>query len=163
MKALETQIAALPNRAEELVAIARRGAELRGEISFLLESEEKNYVYWFERRGKGVFLAATPIDVSGMLRERVFEALDTVVLTSATLAVGGRFDFLKQRLGIADGAGARAAAGVRFSQAGAAVRAGATSRRARSRFRGEGGRGDRRACWSAPRGARSACSPATAR
>jgi len=57
-------------------------------------------VYWFERRGKGVFLAATPIDVSGMLRERLFEALDTVVLTSATLAVGGRFDFLKQRLGL---------------------------------------------------------------
>jgi ATP-dependent DNA helicase DinG len=100
VKALESQIAALPNRAEELVTIARRGAELRGEISFLLESEEKNYVYWYERRGKGVFLAATPIDVSGMLRERVFEALDTVVLTSATLAVGGQFDYLKQRLGI---------------------------------------------------------------
>jgi ATP-dependent DNA helicase DinG len=100
VKALESQIAALPNRAEEMVTIARRGAELRAEISFLLESEEKNYVYWYERRGKGVFLAATPIDVSGMLRERVFEALDTVVLTSATLAVGGRFDYLKQRLGI---------------------------------------------------------------
>jgi ATP-dependent DNA helicase DinG len=100
VKALETQIATLPNRAEELVAIARRGAELRGEISFLLESQEKNYVYWFERRGKGVFLVATPIDVSGMLRERLFGTLDTVVLTSATLAVGGRFDFLKQRLGL---------------------------------------------------------------
>jgi ATP-dependent DNA helicase DinG len=100
VKTLESEIATLPNRAEELVAIARRGAELRGEISFLLESEEKNYVYWYERRGKGVFLAATPIDVSGMLRERVFDALDTVVLTSATLAVGGRFDYLKQRLGI---------------------------------------------------------------
>jgi len=100
IKALEAQISALPSRAEELVTIARRGAELRGEISFLLESAEKNYVYWYERRGKGVFLAATPIDVSGMLRERVFEALDTVVLTSATLAVGGQFDYLKRRLGI---------------------------------------------------------------
>jgi ATP-dependent DNA helicase DinG len=100
VKALESQIATLPNRAEELVAIGRRGAELRGEIGFLLESQEKNYVYWFERRGKGVFLAATPIDVSGMLRERLFGTLDTVVLTSATLAVGGRFDFLKQRLGL---------------------------------------------------------------
>jgi len=100
LKALESHIAGLPNRAEELVAIARRGAELRGEIGFLLESAEKNYVYWFERRGKGVFLAATPIDVSGMLRERLFGALDSVVLTSATLAVGGRFDYLKQRLGL---------------------------------------------------------------
>jgi ATP-dependent DNA helicase DinG len=57
-------------------------------------------VYWVERRGKGVFLAATPIDVSGMLRERLFGTMDTVVLTSATLAVGGRFDYLKQRLGL---------------------------------------------------------------
>jgi ATP-dependent DNA helicase DinG len=100
LKGMESHISALPNRAEELVAIARRAAELRAELGFLLESEEKNYVYWYERRGKGVFLAATPIDVSEMLRERVFESLDTVILTSATLAVGGRFDYLKQRLGI---------------------------------------------------------------
>ena len=100
VKALETEIAALPVKAEELVAIARRAAELRGELTFLLESSEKNYVYWFERRNKGVFLVATPIDVSAILRERLFEAFDTVVLTSATLAVGGRFDFLKQRLGL---------------------------------------------------------------
>ena len=50
VKAVESHIAALPNRAEELLAIARRGAELRGEMGFLLESNEKNYVYWFERR-----------------------------------------------------------------------------------------------------------------
>ena len=100
VKALETEIAALPAKAEELVAVARRAAELRGELNFLLESTEKNYVYWFERRNKGVFLAATPIDVSAILRERLFESFDTVVLTSATLAVAGRFDFLKQRLGL---------------------------------------------------------------
>jgi ATP-dependent DNA helicase DinG len=100
VKALETEIAALPAKAEELVAVARRAAELRGELTFLMESSEKNYVYWFERRNKGVFVAATPIDVSTILRERLFEAFDTVVLTSATLAVAGRFDFLKQRLGL---------------------------------------------------------------
>ncbi len=101
VKALETEIAALPTKPDELVALARRGFELRGELTFLFESNERNYVYWFERRNKGVFLAATPIDVSGILRERLFEQFDTAVLTSATLAVGGRFDFLKQRLGIA--------------------------------------------------------------
>ena len=68
--------------------------------TFLFESNEKNYVYWLERRGKGVFVTATPIDVSSILRENLFEAFDTIVMTSATLAVGGRFDFLKQRLGI---------------------------------------------------------------
>ncbi|MFY9584056.1 MAG: helicase C-terminal domain-containing protein [Candidatus Acidiferrales bacterium] len=101
LKGLETEIAALRTKPDEVLAVARRAFELRGELTLLLESSERNYVYWFERRGKGVFLAATPIDVSGILRERLFEAFDTVVLTSATLAVGGRFDFLKQRLGVA--------------------------------------------------------------
>jgi len=100
LKGLESEIAALPSKPEELLAIARRGFELRNELIFLLESNERNSVYWFERRGKGVFLAATPIDVSGILRERLFDSFDTVVLTSATLAVGGRFDFCKQRLGV---------------------------------------------------------------
>ena len=45
-------------------------------------------------------MEATPIDVAPILRERLFESVDTVILTSATLAVGGNFDFLKRRLGI---------------------------------------------------------------
>lgn len=100
VKSLETEIAALPTKPEEVLAIARRAFELRAELNFLLESSEPNYVYWCERRGKGVFVTATPIDVSSILKERLFDVFDTVVLTSATLAVGGRFDFLKQRLGI---------------------------------------------------------------
>jgi ATP-dependent DNA helicase DinG len=100
LKSLEAEIASLPAKPEELLNIARRGMELRGELKFLFESTEGNYVYWFERRNKGVFVAATPIDVSALLRERLFEAFETIVLTSATLAVEGRFNFLKQRLGI---------------------------------------------------------------
>ncbi len=100
LKRLETELSALSSKPEEVLNIARRAAELRRELAFLLESEEKGYVYWFERRGKGVYLVATPIDVSEILRERLFEQFDTIVLTSATLAVGGRFDYVKQRLGI---------------------------------------------------------------
>ena len=100
VKQLETDLAHLPTKPDELLAVARRAFELRGELAFLLESSERNYVYWFERRGKGVFLVATPIDVSQILKEKLFGQFDTIVLTSATLAVGGRFDFLKKRLGI---------------------------------------------------------------
>jgi ATP-dependent DNA helicase DinG len=101
LKRLETELGALRSKPEEVMNIARRAAEIRRELAFLLESAEKGYVYWFERRGKGVFLVATPIDVSEILRDRLFEQFDTIVLTSATLAVGGRFDYLKRRLGIA--------------------------------------------------------------
>jgi ATP-dependent DNA helicase DinG len=100
VKGLETEFAAVTQKPEELIRLARRGFELRQEMAFLFESNEKNFVYWFERRNKGVFLAATPIDVSQILRDRLFEQFDTVVLTSATLTVGGRFDYIKQRLGL---------------------------------------------------------------
>jgi len=100
LKGLETEFAAVTQKPEELTRLARRSFELRQEMAFLFESNEKNFVYWFERRSKGVFLAATPIDVSQILRERLFEPFDTVVLTSATLTVGGRFDYIKQRLGL---------------------------------------------------------------
>jgi ATP-dependent DNA helicase DinG len=100
LKGLETEFAAVAQKPEELTRLARRSFELRQEMAFLFESNEKNFVYWFERRNKGVFLAATPIDVSQILRERLFEQFDTVVMTSATLTVGGRFDYIKQRLGL---------------------------------------------------------------
>ena len=100
LKSLEAEIASLAAKPEELLNIARRAMELRAELNFLFESNEGNFVYWFERRNKGIFVAATPIDVSALLRERLFEPFETIVLTSATLAVGGRFDFLKQRLGV---------------------------------------------------------------
>ena len=100
LKALENEIAALSSKPEELLVVARRAAELRNETEFIFESSEKNFVYWLERRGKGVFVTATPIDVSTILREHLFEMFDTVIITSATLTVSDRFDFLKQRLGI---------------------------------------------------------------
>ena len=100
LKGLETEFAALTQKPEELLRIARRSFEIRQELAFLFESNEKNYVYWFERRNKGVFLAATPIDVSQILREKLFEAFDTVILTSATLTVAGGFEFVRQRMGL---------------------------------------------------------------
>jgi ATP-dependent DNA helicase DinG len=100
LKGLETELAAMTQKPEELTRIARRSFEIRQELVFLFESNEKNFVYWYERRNKGVFLAATPIDVSQILRERLFEQFDTVVLTSATLTVGGRFEYIRQRVGL---------------------------------------------------------------
>jgi ATP-dependent DNA helicase DinG len=100
LKGLETEFAALTQKPEELLRVARRSFELRQELTFLFESNEKNYVYWYERRNKGVFVTATPIDVSRILREQLFEKFDSVVMTSATLTVGGRFEYIRHRLGV---------------------------------------------------------------
>jgi len=97
---LETELSRLPDRPEEINRLVERARELRALTETMLEGQEANTVYWWERRGRGVFLAATPIDVSALLRARLFEAVETVILTSATLAVAGSFAFLKSRLGI---------------------------------------------------------------
>jgi ATP-dependent DNA helicase DinG len=97
---LGTELGGLKDRPEEVNNLVRRAGELRQAFQAVLEGKELNMVYWWERRGRGVFLEATPIDVAPILRERLFASVDTVILTSATLAVGGNFDFLKRRLGI---------------------------------------------------------------
>jgi ATP-dependent DNA helicase DinG len=100
LRTLEVALASQGAKAEEIFNLVRRAAELRRELEFLLESTERRYVFWYERRGRGLFLQATPIDVAPILRETLFDHYDTIVLTSATLAVSGHFDYLKQRLGV---------------------------------------------------------------
>jgi ATP-dependent DNA helicase DinG len=70
-----------------------------------MESEDKNTVFWIERRRTGrekmnVSMQATPIDVGPILRECLWSKLETSVLTSATLAVGGSFEYIRGRLGV---------------------------------------------------------------
>ncbi len=60
-------------------------------------------VRWLERSGpkrQQVSLAAVPLDLAPILRELLFDRVKTVVLTSATLAAGGEFEFLEGRLGL---------------------------------------------------------------
>ena len=59
-------------------------------------------VRWIEVRGKerNVAVSAVPLDLAPILREDLFERVDTAVVTSATLATNGRFDFLARRLGL---------------------------------------------------------------
>ena len=97
---LETELLGVKDRPEEINNLARRAAEIRKALDVIMESRDRSLVYWWERRGRGVFIEASPIDVSPILRERLFGKVRTVILTSATLAVGGKFDFLKRRLGV---------------------------------------------------------------
>jgi ATP-dependent DNA helicase DinG len=85
---------------EEAIPLVHRAREIARRLQFWMESSNRAYVYWIERRGRGTFLQATPIDVSQMLDEKLFDRIDTVVLTSATLAVRGGFEFVTARLGV---------------------------------------------------------------
>ncbi|HWF84743.1 MAG TPA: helicase C-terminal domain-containing protein [Vicinamibacterales bacterium] len=87
-------------RSEDLAALVRRAGELRTELRFLLRASDDEYVYFVEFRGRGIFLRASPIDVSGIIRDVLLDKMRTTVLTSATLTVDGAFDYIRDRLGI---------------------------------------------------------------
>jgi ATP-dependent DNA helicase DinG len=87
---------------DELENILRRGEELILGLRFLLLQEDRRYVYWYEVRRKNVTVQASPIDVSEILRQNLFEQVKCAILTSATLSIAGDFSFFRERLGIAD-------------------------------------------------------------
>jgi ATP-dependent DNA helicase DinG len=105
LRGLGAALEGIPSKPEEVFNFARRAQELGVQLSFLMESEDKNTVFWIERRRFGrdkqnVFLQATPIDVAPILKTCLFDKLDCAVMTSATLAVGGGFEYMRRRLGL---------------------------------------------------------------
>jgi ATP-dependent DNA helicase DinG len=119
---LAGELEGLPQKPEEVFNFVRRAQEIQVQLGFAMESDDRNTVFWIERRGgrasspqrtrgmektregfqgrQNVFLQATPIDVGPILRECLWSKLECAVLTSATLAVGGGFEYIRQRLGL---------------------------------------------------------------
>ena len=97
---LETTMDALKEKPAEVDNLVRRARQIRFDLRFIITGEDKKFVYWLERRGRGIFLRASPIDVSGLLQDKLFETVPTVVLTSATLSSAGSFAFIRDRLGL---------------------------------------------------------------
>jgi ATP-dependent DNA helicase DinG len=119
---LSGELEALPQKPEEVFQFARRAQEIQVQLEYAMEAEDPNTVFWIERRGgrgrtnaprrgaekaqenfqgrQNVFLQATPIDVGPILRECLWSKLECAVLTSATLAVGNGFEYIRQRLGM---------------------------------------------------------------
>ncbi|HWA96132.1 MAG TPA: ATP-dependent DNA helicase [Terracidiphilus sp.] len=116
LKKLEAELEQVAG-VDEAPGLRNRAARLRSELEFLLESNQSNMVFWMERRagrateqalaarnsaGRTTYIQATPIDVSELLHELVFETIPSVVLTSATLTVQGGFQHMRKRLGLTD-------------------------------------------------------------
>lgn len=97
---METTLDVLRDKPPEVDNLLRRVRELRFNLEFIVAGDDKRYVYWTERRGRGFFMRASPIDVSSLLQDKLFERVETVVLTSATLASAGNFNFVRGRLGL---------------------------------------------------------------
>jgi len=57
-------------------------------------------VRWYERRERNLILSATPLEVAPILQEHLYGAVAACIFTSATLAVAGSFDYLRESLGL---------------------------------------------------------------
>jgi ATP-dependent DNA helicase DinG len=93
----------LRERWPDAEGLGRRTSEIADELKVFRGGELENYVAWIERRGRGIFLEACPVDVSSLLNEKLFARVPSCVLTSATLTVGQRFEYVRQRIGLAEG------------------------------------------------------------
>jgi len=100
---LETEVDVYTEQLPEAESVVRRIRQLQFDLDFVTKQDDRNFVYWLERRGRGVFLQASPVDVSDLLHEKLFSKVDTCVLTSATLSINGSFNFIRDRLGVEAG------------------------------------------------------------
>jgi ATP-dependent DNA helicase DinG len=97
---LDEAVALLRDVPEDVRAVGRRASETRDDLRFLLRAETDTFVYFLELRGRGIYLRAAPIDVSHIIRDVLLDRMAAVVLTSATLSVGGSFGYIRARLGV---------------------------------------------------------------
>ncbi|MBV8552039.1 MAG: DEAD/DEAH box helicase [Acidobacteriaceae bacterium] len=100
LDALCTRLELIEGVVDETLPLVRRARTIQQGLRFFMQSGDATYVYWTERRGRGMYLQTTPIDVSQVLAANLFGRVETVVLTSATLAVAGQFDYALGRLGL---------------------------------------------------------------
>lgn len=93
-----------PEDRQEMKIFSDRLSSTSTTIESFLEHSVAGQVYWFEAekraRGTRVQLRAAPVDISGVLRQTLFDASSpTTLMTSATLAVKDDFEYMQSRIG----------------------------------------------------------------
>lgn len=82
-----------------------RVLKLKKRLAEILSMADPNMIVWIEEQVfKGKFksynLMARPLDVSGLIRSRLFNQYQSVIVTSATLTANNSFSFIRGRLGV---------------------------------------------------------------
>ena len=109
LQSLDTAVCGLMPVAETMQGASRgmdaclqRLAEIHAHFDHLDKAVPDTEVRWFERRGQGVSIHTTPLDISNLFSS-FCEQLDAAwVFTSATLSVNGGFDHFVRQLGLQD-------------------------------------------------------------
>lgn len=97
---LGAMAALCPEEDADLGGLHRRALESALALEVTLRADDPAQVYWASTRGRSVALRAAPIDVGASLAAALYDSVDSVVFTSATLQAGGGFDYVLARLGL---------------------------------------------------------------
>jgi ATP-dependent DNA helicase DinG len=97
-----SELQLVTERPSDWEALSRRLEGLASVLDEVFLADDPDKVLWFEKRGRGVFVHLTPIDIASLLQEHLFSRTDATVLTSATLTTDGNFEYFKGRLGLED-------------------------------------------------------------
>lgn len=75
-----------------------RMKQYNANFEFILQGDDENYVYWLNINASraNIKLYATPFDVAESLEENLFNKMNRMIFTSATLAVDNKFDYYKK-------------------------------------------------------------------
>ncbi|MEJ2199674.1 MAG: helicase C-terminal domain-containing protein [Desulfuromonadaceae bacterium] len=103
----ETVYDKLHGQLTDLRGIAGRLEGIAGDLRFFM-AEDPAHCTWLEvgkrriGRGSGILtrLCTAPLEVAEPLKKGVYDRFKTVIMTSATLAVGQSFDYFKHRVGL---------------------------------------------------------------
>ncbi len=77
----------------------------RADVNLWLNQSTPQSVHWLERTGRRqttIVLRAAPLDVAPYLRDNLFRRKTSVILSSATLTVGGKIEPFQKRAGADD-------------------------------------------------------------
>lgn len=107
-EALQEEGAAAPGtddaglRGAERQALGGRVVEARAELQFVLERalDDARFVVVVEAERRGTLVTAAPVDVAAALAGTLFSGPVPVVMTSATLAVGGKAESYLRKVGV---------------------------------------------------------------
>lgn len=96
------------DKSENIAQLVKRAEKLRDDLEHIAAAHAGD-VTWLEFKGRRSTIGASPVDVSRLLRNELFERTPATVLTSATLSTNGDFTFIRRRLGIHDDLGVQEA------------------------------------------------------
>ncbi len=92
----------LAQRGKGLENCLRRCGELQERFDHLTGDSPQGHIHWFETFKRSFSLHLTPLDIAGIFRAKLERQRVAWIFTSATLAVGDRFDYFASRMGLSD-------------------------------------------------------------